>query len=384
MKLEHNLYEMAAEDYHLMQQSVVKISQHLAAKPEFNTPEDICSPDDFLAATHLLTQNGIINLEQQIACGLWEACATPQNLMLTLANLNQIATANAALALHAHRTSLVAWLIRQLNTSSNVPLAHIDLTTTALCLQGSYGIGRETLAQWWQHQDLNSALANSVFSNTHPRWILCTKQATHCIFPLWQNDTIHWVYGRIHRTTPDTYNHGLNELAYIQATFDDIQHLAQTETQLLTQTLWHYEWLGLLAIQLGITQKSYKIASEYSHIRYQGGAIIAKHDAIKHMQNEIQQAMVSVWQFLNTQSLNNQAFYNLLLRRSTLQEQLNQANHHAMQMMGGIGYMRDTGIEKCLRDANQLRLQSGHAIDMQHLAEHWLLEPADTFQWNFS
>ncbi len=94
--------------------------------------------------------------------------------------------------------------------------------------------------------------------------------------------------------------------------------------------------------------------------------------------------MVSVWQFLNTQSLNNQAFYNLLLRRSALQEQLNQANHHAMQMMGGIGYMRDTGIEKCLRDANQLRLQSGNAIDMQHLAEHWLLEPADIFQWNFS
>ncbi len=374
---------LTAEDCILMQQSVADICDGIAKQAAFSLPEHVCDAPDFLAAVDILIENGVVSVDGQSGCALWQGCEAKPNLRLTLANLAEIAVANPALALYVHRMSLLAWLLEQLNVQEQ---AVLDETTTVLCLHGRYGLGKATLAQWWQGQAIDSALVEDVFGLNHARWLLVAKQSTHAVFPVWQEGQFKWYCGRIQAPT-EAQNHGLDELDYLQASFTELVEVSPSDEKnmkAVMQKLWHSDWLGLLAIQLGISRKAYKIANDYSQIRYQGGAIIAEHDAVKHMQSQIEQSIANVWQFLNTQALDNKAFYQVLLQRNILQEQMNYANHQSMQMMGGIGYMKDTGIEKCVRDANQLRLQSGNTMDMQHLAASWTTDSVDTIQWNFA
>jgi acyl-CoA dehydrogenase len=57
--------------------------------------------------------------------------------------------------------------------------------------------------------------------------------------------------------------------------------------------------------------------------------------------------------------------------RATLYEVLCLAADQVVQVHGGIGYMRDAGAEKILRDMNMLRLQAGGTREIRLFLAGW-------------
>src|SRR5690606_28967605 len=122
------------------------------------------------------------------------------------------------------------------------------------------------------------------------------------------------------------------------------------------------EWLGLTAIGLGLLERGGELAREYAAIRSQGGKRIGEHPAVQAMLGEIRSAVRQVELKLN--GLRQRAVAELATLRLSASEQLVHACHQVIQIHGGIGYMRDTGPEKFLRDQNMLRLASGGVFDL--------------------
>lgn len=360
--------QLDLEDRQLISDSLRQICQDLSTR-YFPRPEQACEPADFLAAQQLMAEQGILNLGPEPGCGLWENCDDTANLGLTLDNLQIIARSNAALALSLHRSALAWHLLQQLCVSP--PRAGAPLRL-GLCLHGRHGIGRGELARWWQGQSADTQLLSEVFDEYHPRLTLMQGKDSRVLCPVFAQGSIRW---RLCEGIDALHTaHGLDELHYgwVNPVGEKLISANQTtDVRQLSRDIWHREWLGLLAIQAGCVQQALDKAREYSAIRHQGGQMINHHPAVQGLLTDIRAALGSTAAFLNTQTLDTKGFARLLLARMSLQEALNTATNAAMQIFGGIGYMQDAGLEKCFRDVNQLRYQSGGPLDMQLLAANW-------------
>lgn len=347
----------SSEDRHLIEASVQKICRDLSIS-HFSQPETICSTEAFTQALSILVEQGVLNLSDEPGYGLWEHTDSPEEIALTLSSLRTLASTDAALALSLHRAALA----RQLPGCPTTP-------NLGICLHGRHGLGRGELAHWWQQSSIQDKFLADVFSDHEPRLALMPAGGGHVICPVFQcpQGFSWWL---VPANTPANHGLGLNELPYGQVWPAQGEFLTRLDP-LQSRHIWHQEWLGLLAIQLGCLDHAGKQAAAYARIRYQGGQLINQHAAVQSLLTDISSAQADTELFLQYQQLNEGSFRHLLLARNRLQESLCTAVNAAMQIMGGLGYMRDSGIEKCLRDAYQLRFQSGSPLDMQSLASAW-------------
>ena len=357
--------QLSDEDIVMIGDSLQHMCKDLAGGL-FARPEQTCEPTAFAQALDLFVDQGFVSVDDEPACGLWDGCDDPANLALTLQSLSTLGAVNAALALSVHRSALSHHLLRQLRVKDKHD-AHITL-----CLHGSHGIGRGELANWWCGQAVDAAVLNDVFDPDRVCHTLIHSKTNRLLVPVFTNDTLAW---RLTHGAADgsRAGHGLDEL------HDGAFHAVQArviqapvgQDKALSRDIWHREWLGLLAIQSGCVRKMVDMATQYSALRYQGGSLIAAHPAVQIMRTDMLAALADVRTTLAAQRLSDQGFADMLLARVRLQDGLNLAANAAMQTFGGVGYMRDTGIEKRWRDTNQLRHQSGGALDMQLMAATW-------------
>lgn len=360
--------QLSLEDRHLIGDALQRVCQDLSAGP-FARPEQPCDAAGFAAALHLLAEQGVVNTGDEAGCGLWEDCADPANLALTLDSLATLGGANAALAFSAHRAALARQLLSRLQYR---PAATEGPAAILLCLHGRHGIGRGELAHWWQGRPSGDSLLHDVFDAGSPRLALTQDKTGRVICPVFAGDGLQWWSCPVPQEAAAA--HGLDELrlaAVIPEAGERLPALAPERARDLARDLWHCDWLGLLAIQLGAVRLALARARDYSALRFQGGELIHRHAAVQALLGELRGAIADTTSFLRAQSLDATAFGELLLARNRLQDALNAGANAAMQVFGGIGYMRDTGIEKCFRDINQLRYQSGGPLDMTLLAAAW-------------
>lgn len=360
--------QLSTEDRRQISDSIQQICRDLSAQC-FARPEQPCAPAAFEGAARLLMAQGVVNLTDEAGCGLWEDAEDPGNLALTLDSLATIAASNPALALSLHRSALARHLLERLQYT---PDPVTDLARITLCLHGRHGLGRGELALWWQGRPADEALLSDVLDATSPRLTLTQGNTGGVLCPVFAGGELHWRLCNPHE--PGRDNHGLDELCYGQVSAADGLPLPGPEGaagRALAQGIWHREWLGLLAIQQGGVRQALARARDYSALRYQGGQIINRHPAVQALLTDIRSALADTGGFLDAQALDHAGFGRLLLARNRLQEGLSVAANAAMQIFGGIGYMRDTGMEKSFRDVNQLRYQSGGPLDMQLLAANW-------------
>ncbi len=360
--------QLTTEDRHLISCSLQRICQDLSSGP-FARPEAPCDADGFDAALRVLAEQGVFNASDEPGCGLWEDCADPVNLALTLDSLSTLGATNAALAFSLHRAALARHLLGQLQCGTPPAEDPADLT---LCLHGRHGIGRGELARWWLDMPADDSLLHDVFDAGSPRLALIQDKIGRVACPVFTDGTLQWRVCPAPRESAAA--HGLDELRYghiTPAAGEPLPILAPEAARALARDLWHCDWLGLLAIQQGAVRQALARARDYSALRYQGGDLIHHHAAVQGLLVELRGALADTAAFLRAQRLDAGAFGELLLARNRLQEALNAAANAAMQIFGGIGYMRDTGIEKCFRDVNQLRYQSGGPLDMTSLAAAW-------------
>lgn len=304
-------------------------------------------------------------------CGLWDEPADVSLQRWSVEALTLLARVAPAVAYQAHGLALGARLDRRHGVTGPpaVPL-----------LDGHWGIGRQALAR---------ALAGAALAPDDVAWLadcwavprldppaaariaLAPLDWSAVWWPQWAPDQ-GWRWCRAARAElavqAEPHQHGLDELQAWRlgvAAAPAWQCEPAAAAGFIDIAALH--GLGLLAITLGATQRAVGRARAFASLRRQGGQAIGAHAAVRQLLAEAEHALWATQAALATlQALPpGLALLHAVWRaRARLQPQLSEAASHALQVFGGIGYMRDTGAEKDLRDVNTLRQLGGSPAEL--------------------
>lgn len=323
---------------------------------------------------------GLLNLTTQAGLGLWENLEEAAGGQLSVAALARLAEENAGIAWHFHQLAFGRWLALCLGFEEAVRQGPVLAT-----IQGFYGLGRTALPRFLRGADLtaedHAMLADSFMPRAGAQAILHAVGGWRwLVAPFFAEGRIDWSLLPRDQIGCEAhpYSHGLDELACLGwhpgSDPGTRTHLdAESSRQMYSQAL-QINALALMAIALGAVRHAYQIARGYAAIRWQGGTTIDRLPAVQHLLTGICSAIQISASLIEGQAAHPPAFARtaeVLAVRYRVQPMLSLAASQAMQVMGGIGYMRDTGIEKTLRDTNQLRLMGGTPTELSLFAAEW-------------
>lgn len=110
---------------------------------------------------------------------------------------------------------------------------------------------------------------------------------------------------------------------------------------------------GVAAISRGIARRAREIALAYAHTRIQGGKRIVEHGAVADMLAEMSVRLRTLGGPPGAACDHPAA---ALAHKIAASDAALQTTVDAVQVMGGIGYLVDTGVEKLMRDAKYCQL----------------------------
>lgn len=312
-----------------------------------------------------LESMGVISQIEDEPIGLWSDAGDASTTALSLDLLRVLGVANAALALVVHRKALTNWLLRE--TGLSAVDAGIALTVT-----GHYGLARSSLGKWLRAETCmaeedTSLLADWLDRHEHESVICALPGFEQVLWPIWKSDAIQWqliANDQLNVATQEA--HGLDELdvctvGICAAAAGVSTDMPVEQSRKIYANVLKMELLGLTAIGLGVLERSSKLAIEFSAIRSQGGKLIREHPAVQIMLSEIRSVIKQVERLLLSfqSSVEIAELADVASLRFTSSDPLVHACHQVIQIHGGIGYMRDAGPEKYVRDQNVLQLLSG-------------------------
>lgn len=314
--------------------------------------------------------------------GIWENSGDAQAVGFSTGALRSIAQACPGVALAWHRTALARFVAVELR----LPLDDNALKGISLAPTGHYGLARTSLGKWLRASTLGAedqVLLADWLDNQANAITLCAPLHWQSLLrPVWNGDHIAWQHmQRSELDVRPAHLHGFDELAGFvvrqpgaAACADSTMHRArETDARLLYARLLKLDMLGLMAIGAGALDHGEAQARDYASIRKQGGKAIVGHPAVQHMLSDIaiarQQADLALNQFARpVDELDTGAVATM---RATLSTAFCQAANQVMQVHGGIGYMRDAGPEKLVRDQNMLRSLSGGVREIHSFLAGW-------------
>ena len=199
------------------------------------------------------------------------------------------------------------------------------------------------------------------------------------VWPVWLDDQIAWRY--VERkdldVTAGNAQHGFDELMgfvvrQLSTAGKTIKPGPDASRGIYAKT-FKLDVLGLLSIGAGALDRGQALARDFAGIRKQGGKGIAEHPAVQHMQSDIEIARHSVDMALAafSQPVDELDVRTVAAARANLGPALCHAANQAVQVHGGIGYMRDAGAETLLRDQNMLKLIAGGTREIHAFLAGW-------------
>ncbi len=356
-------------------QPVVALHEVIAQPSQLETIRLNAVAMGVLASSHLQP-------DDYMGMTIWEAPQDPLSRTLSTHTLTNLAQKNAAIAYQFHQYSLAQWLYKKVGFSHD---NKDQLDAMALSMQGHYGLGRYSLANYLQGQatqddllildDYFSAKADNPCFVHGPHW-------QTLLAPVLIEDVLQWQLLSVDHVNCQQLNnsHGFDELSswqwsrkFKQPTALAQSTLSKADSQKIFSELYAMNTLGLMSIAQGSAQHALNMSREYCDIRVQGGKKIANHPAVQmlisqvnhfvHMSHtQIESACVQI-NFTNLSLLS--------LMRGKLHVDACAATNDALQCFGGLGYMQDNGIEKIVRDNNQLRILNGTPIELTLFASAW-------------
>jgi alkylation response protein AidB-like acyl-CoA dehydrogenase len=132
--------------------------------------------------------------------------------------------------------------------------------------------------------------------------------------------------------------------------------------------------LALVAVGLGCLRHARDLAREQAKARKQGGRSIAHHPAVQSLIGSADSAVAVVDALLDRMSdgpLRGSRVGEVFAIRAEAHPLLCRGATDALQVFGGSGYMQDVGMEKALRDSQQLRLMGGTPGDLARFVAEW-------------
>jgi len=365
------------EDLAALMDSVRRFATHSLA-PVTARPEIPLETEVMPQLVGQLVELGLLNLQETPAYGLWDE---PQDVLqrrFAVEALGEFARFSPSFAYQAHLQGLANLLNRLYQQPSEPSVVVFD---------GRIGIGRHALVR----ELAGATLSAEHVSHLSDCWGSPAPDAPRQLhaLPGWQSAwLLRWLPGqglrwqRCEQTTlaPQRHvrGHGFDELETQLLTGDTPSHPTPDEhpdearQRIILPFTLHA--LGLLSIACGAARRTLELATEYSRTRWQGGGLINKHHAVQQLLASGNQA---VWltqaalERLCQQPLEMSSLIEAWRARAQLHPLLCQAVNNAMQVFGGIGYMRDNGIEKHLRDCNQLRLLAGSPTELTLACAEW-------------
>lgn len=322
-------------------------------------PEQMPGADDFAAISMAAEAAGLLDSGPD-GYGLWCEVGRTAVPCFTLQALSRLAAGSPALAWHLHSVALGAVAQRM----AGLPL----LPGVAFCLEGGQGLGRSALGRLLSgrplHQRDRAILADTFGSRS--RLVLVAPTVSRVAGLLWQDDGMRLVCRELDITQGDAWPHGLDGCAAARW-----QPAAPEGPGLLPgqlATLVAAQQLALVALARGALEPVAKRAHDYAALRVQGGREIEQHDSVALLLADIDTALMTVDALLREVSTSVlEAGRAVALRREAM-PMLVRAVNAAMQVHGGVGYMRDTGVEHVLRAVNCWRLLSGSPTELALVA----------------
>lgn len=301
---------------------------------------------------------------------LWEHTDSQGAMTFNLGLLQVLAEVNASLAFAWHKQALSTKLLKL----AEAELSLEPLELTMLCV-GRQGLGREQLGRYLSStKDLpqtGQEFLQDWLDRDQAAVLIAPSQWQNLLWPVWKKGTLRWqlVQRDKLQVQSKARQHGFDELSAFLVSGNKNNHsylnFSQDPKQ-LTLDILKQEYLGLLAIAVGSLKRAMKQTFEFTALRKQGGHAINRHPAILQMQAEIsavlQQAESNLQHF--SAPLNATSLKQIMHSRMLLQPMLCHAASQCMQAHGGVGYMRDVGIEKAFREQNMLRVLGGGLLEI--------------------
>lgn len=343
-------------------------------------PESPIGPEVLSSLTMEAVELGILPVSTtEDGCGIWEHRDDTNAVAFNTGALRRIAYASPGIAFAWHRMGLARFVANQLGLT----LAPGELRGALLAPTGHYGLARHALARWLAGAELRdddrTFLTDWLDRRGNATTLYGWKDWARLLWPVWCGDCIAWQH--VDRAALDVFpeesQHGLDELScFVVKQGEILGEIIETDlaSSRLTYTrLLKMEMLGLLAIGAGALDHGQEMARDYAQIRKQGGQAIGEYPAVQHMLSDIQIARHNVDMALNafTRPIDELDVGALAATRASMSPELCHAANQVMQVYGGIGYTRDAGPEKLVRDQNMLKLMSGGAREIHIFLAAW-------------
>lgn len=344
-----------------------------AIEPRTARPE---APADEAAFGAILAEADALGLaaDASAASGLapWDELDRALPPARTLAVLVRLARANTSVALAVHARALARALLRRGEV-------HPAPARPTLALQVRLGLGRGALAAVLASAELGDddrAMLADVYAPGAARVLPLDPSMDALVTLAFDGRGLGF---QLHDRAAlaiavDAHPHGLDELSTATVSPRAEARLRLPVSAGDVASAIAADQLALVAVALGAVERAHGLARAFAAQRRQGGRVIDRHDAVQLLLARSRATIESVLGALEgcaARPLSPSRFGAALGVRATSMPALAGAAHAAMQVFGGLGYMRETGVERVARDVNALRAMAGAPGELALVLAAW-------------
>ena len=340
-----------------------------AIAPVVQRPESPGGPDTVDGILAELTELGVLTGAGEPGLGVWDLPTEPLSCRLSMDVIAQVAQVSPGIGYALHLRAVAGWLDRAASLTETGTAVSFD----RLGATGGGAVSRALTDRPLSDDDI-AVLENAWGASTagHPQLVVETDTWCHLWWPQWTVED-GWHLVRMPRAdlrcTNLAHPHGLDELAYqschrIEAVDGDRDAVLGPEHVV---EAWAVHGMGLLVIAASAARRAVSRARDYSLTRRQGGQLIGTHDAVAQLLGRSEQTLATtraVLEHLAGLSAGVSRLHQVWRARAQLHPLLTAAGSDALQVFGGVGYMRDVGAEKDIRDLNTVRRLGGSPAEL--------------------
>jgi len=313
--------------------------------------------------------------------GLWVDLDDPLGPTLSARTIETLASVNPGIAWACHVRAMPVWLARRLNR----PEA-LDERETVVPLHGCYGLGRAALPRYLAGTELgvdDQAMLKDWLMPAHKdarRVVHAPAGFDGVLSPYFDGEAVRWIRQPIGALDPLPVGPtlGLDEVDAVALASSDAGTPLGPENPEEARNVFAealaIQSLALVAVGLGCLRHARDLAREQAKARKQGGRSIAHHPAVQSLIGSADSAVAVVDALLDRMSdgpLRGSRVGEVFAIRAEAHPLLCRGATDALQVFGGSGYMQDVGMEKALRDSQQLRLMGGTPGDLTRFVAEW-------------
>jgi hypothetical protein len=352
-----------------------------SVQPACERPERPMTPAQLSALRIEAESIGLLNASPEPAFGLWEHAEDSSARLLSVRMLSQIAEVNAGVAFHLHSLALARFVARSL--SLHCP------PETVISMQGAWGLGRGALARCLRGATLDAderLLLADYFGCDGPRDLLlqAADEWQHVLLPSFDADQQTLWFGIFSRNSLQhaalVNSHGLDETSTYALLrrphvlpMEGATPEPEQARELFAAALCLHA-LALITIGTGALAQAYASARTYAGMRAQGGKKIDQHPAVQELLGSAYAARAAaraMIEGLAALAPGRASLLQMFAARAEAHPRLCAGSNDALQVFGGLGYMRDAGLEKIVRDQNCLRVLFGTPGELRRFIAEW-------------